>query len=313
MKYRFMAEQRGTHSVGKMARVLEVSRSGYHAWLGRAVSRRQGFETELTEEIREIQRGVKRRYGSPRVTAALRRVGRRVGHNRVARIMRKNGLQAHPQRRFRVTTKASASLPVADNVLGRNFGVGRVNTVWVSDITYIPTTEGWLYLAVVLDLCSRRVVGWAMSSRLSTQLVLRAFWMALLTRRPAKGLVFHSDRGSQYASHAFRGALRHAGAIQSMSRKGDCWDNAPSESFFNTLKIELMEGGKAFRSRQAAKAAIFEYVEVFYNRQRLHSSLGNVTPVEFEEALEGGCLDITQPEKPRLWPAKKVVSEASTA
>jgi transposase InsO family protein len=267
----------------------------------------------LTEEIREIQKEAKRRYGSPRVTAALRRAGRRVGHNRVARIMRKNGLQARPKRRFRVTTKASASLPVADNVLERNFGVARVNAVWASDITYIATTEGWLYLAVVLDLCSRRAVGWSMSSRLSTELVLRAFWMAVLSRRPAKGLVFHSDRGSQYASHAFRGALRHTGVIQSMSRKGDCWDNAPCESFFSTLKIELMEGGKAFRSRQAAKAAIFEYVEVFYNRQRLHSSLGNLTPVEFEEALEGGCQDTTQPEKMSLRPAMKVVSEASTA
>jgi len=313
MKYRFMAEQRGAHSVGKMAKVLEVSRSGYHAWVGRPASRRQGAEAKLTEQIREIQKEAKRRYGSPRVTAALRRAGRRVGHNRVARIMRKNDLQARPKRRFRVTTKASASLPVADNVLGRNFGVARVNTVWVSDITYIATTEGWLYLAVVLDLCSRRVVGWAMSSHLSKDLVLGAFWMAVLSRRPAKGLVFHSDRGSQYASHAFRGALRHAGAIQSMSRKGDCWDNAPRESFFNTLKTELMEGGKAFTSRQAAKAGIFEYVEVFYNRKRLHSSLGNVTPVEFEKALEGGCLDTTQPEKARLRPATKAVSEASTA
>jgi putative transposase len=288
MKYRFMAEQRGAHSVGKMAKVLEVSRSGYHAWLGRVPSRRQGAEEELTEEIRAIQKQAKRRYGSPRVAAALRRAGRRVGHNRVARIMRKNGLQARPKRRFRVTIKASASLPVADNVLARNFAVATVNTVWVSDITYIATTEGWLYLAMVMDLCSRRVVGWSMSSRLNTDLVLMAFWMGVLSRRPGKGLLFHSDRGSQYASHAFRGALSNAGAIQSMSRKGDCWDNAPSESLFKTLKIELMEEGKAFRSRQHAKAAIFEYVEVFYNRQRLHSSLGNLTPVEFEEALEGG-------------------------
>ena len=247
------------------------------------------------------------------MTAALRRAGRRVGHNRVARIMRKKGLQARPKRRFRVTTKASASLPVADNVLGRNFGVARVNTVWVSDITYIATTEGWLYLAVVLDLCSRRVVGWAMSSHLSKDLVLRAFWMAVLSRRPVKGLVFHSDRGSQYASHAFRGALRHAGAIQSMSRKGDCWDNAPSESFFNTLKTELTEGGKAFTSRQAAKAAIFEYVEVFYNRKRLHSSLGDLTPLEFEEAISGGSPGTTCSEKTRLRAATKAVSEASTA
>lgn len=313
MKYRFMAEQRGAHSVGKMAEVLEVSRSGYHAWLTRPESRRRGAEGELTEEIRGIQKEAKRRYGSPRVTAALRRAGRRVGHNRVARIMRANDLQARPKRRFRVTTKASASLPVAENVLARNFFVATVNAVWVSDITYIATTEGWLYLAMVMDLSSRRVVGWSMSSRLSTDLVLRAFWMAVLTRRPSRGLLFHSDRGSQYASHAFRAALRHAGMIQSMSRKGDCWDNAPSESFFKTLKTELMDGGKAFSSRQAAKAAIFEYLEVFYNRRRLHSSTGNMTPVEFEELISRGSADPTHLEKTRLRPSTKAVSQASTA
>jgi putative transposase len=190
MKYRFMAEQRGSHSVGKMAKVLKISRSGYYAWLGRPESRRQGAEAELTEEIREVQRKAKQRYGSPRVTAALRRAGRRVGHNRVARIMKENGLQARPKRRFRVTTKASESLPVAENVLGRNFGVATVNAAWVSDITYIATAEGWLYLAVVLDLCSRRVVGWSMGTHLSTELVLRAFFMAVVTRRPSTGLIF---------------------------------------------------------------------------------------------------------------------------
>ena len=313
MKYRFMAEQRGAHSVGKMAEVLGVSRSGYHAWQGRPESRRQGADRELTEEIQGIQKGAKRRYGSPRVTAALRRAGRRVGHNRVARIMKENGLHARPKRRFRVTTKAKASLPVAENMLRRNFAVATMNAVWVSDITYIATTEGWLYLAMVMDLSSRRVVGWAMSTRLSTDLVLRAFWMAVLARRPPKGLVFHSDRGSQYASHAFRAALQHAELIQSMSRKGDCWDNAPSEAFFKTLKTELMEGGKAFSSRQAAKAAIFEYVEVFYNRRRLHSSLGYVTPVEFEEAISGGSPSTTHPEKTSLRPATRAVSEESTA
>ena len=313
MKYGFMAEQWGAHSVGKMAKVLEVSRSGYYAWLGRPVSRRQGEETELTAEIHEVQRKAKSRYGSPRVTAALRKAGRRVGHNRVARIMRKNGLQARPKRRFRITTKASESLPVAENVVGRNFAVATVNTVWVSDISYIATVEGWLYLAVVLDLCSRRVVGWSMGTHLNTELVLRAFYMAALIRQPAKGLIFHSDRGCQYASHALRRALRNAGMIQSMSRKGNCWDNAPSESFFSTLKIELMEGGKAFRSRQEARAAIFEYVEVFYNRKRLHSSLGNMTPVEFEEIITGRCPTTTCPEKMRLRPSMKAVSEASTA
>jgi putative transposase len=313
MKYRVMVEQRGAHSVGKMAEVLGVSRSGYHGWLSRPESRREKAEGELTEEIREIQRGARRRYGSPRVTAALRRAGRRVGRNRVARIMRANDLQARPKRRFRVTTKASASLPVAANVLARNFVVATVNTVWVSDITYIATTEGWLYLAVVMDLCSRRIVGWSMSSRLSTELVLRALWMAVLSRRPPKGLAFHSDRGCQYASRAFRGALNHCEMIQSMSRKGDCWDNAPSEAFFKTLKTELMDGGKAFSSRQEAKAAIFEYVEVFYNRKRLHSSLGNLTPVEVEEAISGGSPSTTRPEKTRLRPATTAVSEASTA
>jgi putative transposase len=313
MKYHFMAEQRGIHSVGKMAEVLKVSRSGYNAWRGRPGSPHEAADRELTEEIRGIQRQSRRRYGSPRVTAALWRAGRRVGHNRVARLMRVNELSARPKRRFRVTTKASASLPVAENLLGRSFAVAKVNRVWVSDITYIATTEGWLYLATVLDLCSRRVVGWSMSTWLGTQLVLRAFAMAVLSRRPPKGLLFHSDRGSQYASHAFREALQRAGMQQSMSRKGDCWDNAPSEAFFKTLKTELMQGGKAFASRQAARTEIFEYLEVFYNRQRLHSSLGNVTPVEFEETIGEGCLDTTQPEKMRLRPATEVVSAESTA
>ena len=185
-----MDEQRGAHSVGKMAEVMGVSRSGYHAWLDRGESRRRAADQELDEEIRGIQKKAKRRYGSPRVTAALRRAGRRVGHNRVARIMKKSDLQARPKRRFRVTTKADPGAPAAENVLGRNFLVATVNRVWVSDITYIPTTEGWLYLAVVLDLCSRRVVGWSMSSRLATELVLRALCMAALRRRPPREYCF---------------------------------------------------------------------------------------------------------------------------
>jgi putative transposase len=313
MKYGFMAEQRGAHSVGKMAEVLGVSRSGYHAWVGRPESGRKHAERELEREIRGIQKKAKRRYGSPRVTAALRKAGRRVGHNRVARIMRENGLEARPKRRFRVTTKADPSAAAAENLLARNFVVQEVNRVWVSDITYIPTTEGWLYLAVVLDLCSRRVVGWSMSSRLGTELVLRALWMAVLRRRPPKGLLFHSDRGSQYTSHAFRKDLEYTGMRQSMSRKGDCWDNAPSEAFFKSLKTELMEGGKAFAGREAAKAAIFEYVEVFYNRARLHSSLGYISPVEYEEAISEGYSDTTSSDKMRLRPTTEVVSQESTA
>jgi putative transposase len=313
MKYRFMERERGAHSVGKMAEVLGVSRSGYHAWVGRAESGRKHAERELEREIRGIQKKAKRRYGSPRVTAALQKAGRHVGHNRVARIMRENGLEARPKRRFRVTTKADPRAAAAENLLARNFVVSQVNRVWVSDITYIPTTEGWLYLAVVLDLCSRRVVGWSMSSRLGTDLVLRALWMAVLRRRPPKGLLFHSDRGSQYTSHAFRKDLEYTGMRQSMSRKRDCWDNAPSEAFFKSLKTELIEGGKAFAGREAAKAAIFEYVEVFYNRTRLHSSLGYMSPVEYEEAISGGYPDTTSPDKMRLRPTTEVVLQGSTA
>ena len=204
--------------------------------------------------------------------------------------MRENGLQVRTRKRFRCTTKAAESRPVVPNVLDRAFEVSTVNSVLVSDITYISTGEGWLYLAGVMDLCSRRVVGWAMSSRLTTDLVLRTFWMAVMRRTPPKGVIFHSDRGSQYTSHAFVRALERCRMVQSMSRKGNCWDNAPAEAFFSTLKGELMDG-KAFRTRQDAQGAIFEYLEVFYNRQRLHSSLGYVTPVEYEDALSGGVLE----------------------
>jgi transposase InsO family protein len=270
-----------------MAGILGVARSGYYAWLDRSESARSRANRDLVEAIRKIQEKAKYRYGSPRVTAELRRAGMAVGRNRVARLMARNGLQARPKRRFRCTTKAAEARPVAENLLGRNFEVSRANVVWVSDITYIATSEGWLYLAVILDLSSRRVVGWSMSSRLTTDLVLRAFWMAVLSRKPPKGLMFHSDRGSQYTSKAFCRALERQRMIQSMSRKGNCWDNAPCEAFFATLKIELMDG-KAFASRRAAQAAIFEYMEVFYNRQRLHSSLGYHTPAEYEEAISRG-------------------------
>jgi putative transposase len=287
MKYHFMDGKRGIHSVERMAGVLGVSRSGYYAWQDRGESARRRANRDLAETIRGIQEKVKYRYGSPRVTEELRRAGMAVGHNRVARLMAHNGLQARTQRRFRCTTKAAESRPVAENLLGRNFEVSRTNVVWASDVTYIATSEGWLYLAVILDLCSRRVVGWSMSSRLTTDLVLRAFWMAVLSRNPLEGLLFHSDRGSQYTSRAFCKALERRRMIQSMSRKGNCWDNAPCEAFFATLKNELMDG-KAFAGRRAAQAAIFEYMEVFYNRQRLHSSLGYATPLEYEEAISAG-------------------------
>ena len=225
---------------------------------------------------------MKYRYGSPRVTEELRRRGYRVGHNRIARIMKENRLGRRPRKRCRSTTNSEHGLSVSENLLDRKFEVAAANRVWVSDIVYVATSEGWLYLCVVIDLYSRKVVGWSMSSRLKTDLVLQALMMGLLRRKPPAGLIFHSDRGSQYCSHDFKKLLEKNEIRQSMSRKGDCWDNAPCESYFKTLKIEL-SGGEAFPSRKAASTAIFEYIEVFYNRVRLHSSLGYLTPEEYEE------------------------------
>ena len=276
-----MREHRRSHSVEKMARVLEVSRSGYYKWLIRPESSRQQENEELIGRIREIQEDSRYRYGSPRVTEALHQRGYQVGHNRIARLMRGNGLGRRPQKRFRSTTNSKHEFPVAENLLNREFTVAQANQVWASDITFIATAEGWLYLCVVIDLYSRKVVGWAMSTRMTTNLVLAAFMMAIMRRRPPEGLLFHSDRGSQYCSYAFRARMKRYGMVQSMSRKGDCWDNAPVESFFKTLKSELT-GYRAFNDRKQARRAIFEYIEVFYNRQRLHSTLGYLTPEEFE-------------------------------
>ena len=273
MNYQFMAKHSGTYGVEKMARVLSVSRSGYYAWMDRPDCMRMCQKAELTEQIREIQRQVHHRYGTPRVTKELARRGRSVGHNRVARILREKGLGARPKRRFRVTTKSAQGPAVAENKLDRHFWAAAVNQKWVSDITYVATAEGWLYLCVIVDLYSRRVVGWSMGTSLATELVTAAFMMAVMQRRPPRGLMFHSDRGTQYASRAFRKGLARHGMLQSMSRKGECWDNACAETFFKTLKTELI-GQRIYRTREEAKAAIFEYIEVFYNRVRLHSYLG---------------------------------------
>lgn len=238
--------------------------------------------TALAKRIRKIQKKAHWRYGSPRVTGKLRREGITVSEKRVARIMRALELGRRRRRKFRLTTKSVHRHEPAPNLVERNFTVTAPNRVWVSDLTYVATAEGWLYLCVILDLFSRRVVGWSMSSSLATDMVVRAFLMAVLGRTPPAGLIFHSDRGVQYASTQFRSQLRSHRMQQSMSRKGDCWDNACAESFFSTLKEELI-GDTVFRSRDAAKRAIFEYIEVFYNRERLHSYIGNVPPVEFEE------------------------------
>lgn len=283
MKYEFIEQQRRYHRVEKMARVLNVSRSGYYAWRRREASCRAREDEQLTELIAEIQEHhAKYRYGSRRMTRALRARGRYVGRSRVARLMRENGLNARRRKKYRVTTMSAHKHSVADNLVDRQFRPEAPNTVWASDLTYIATAEGWLYLCVVIDLFSRRVVGWAMSRRLGTRMALQALWMAITGRGNPRSVIFHSDRGVQYASRRFRRVLRSRGFLQSMSRKGDCWDNACVESFFKTLKSELI-GTTIFESRAAAERAIFEYIEAFYNRVRLHSTLGYMSPAQFEE------------------------------
>jgi transposase InsO family protein len=265
--------------------MLGVARSGYYAWCAHPESARAQENRRLTTKIKTLFIYNKARCGSPRIHQALRQQGETCGRHRVARLMRQAGLVARHRRQYRATTDSAHTLPVAPNLLARQFTVTELDRVWVSDITYISTWEGWLYLAAVMDLASRRIVGWAMQTTLEQSLVLRAVTAALLARRPAPGLILHSDRGSQYASHAYQGLLADHGLRPSMSRKGNCWDNAPMESFFHTFKVEGMEE-TVFRTRAEARQAIFSFIEVWYNRQRLHSSLGYVTPDEYEKLLQ---------------------------
>ena len=281
MKFDAIEAEKANYSVALMCRVLEVSRAGYYASRGRPESHRAKANRQLSTKIHAVYETSRRTYGSPRVYLELRGGGHKAGRHRVARLMRREGLVARKKKRFRVTTQSNHSEPIARNVLARNFEVKKPNQVWVGDITYLPTADGWLYLAVLLDLHSRAVVGWAMSEYLDASLALAALRMALERRQPAPGLVHHSDRGVQYACEAYRGALAANGLVPSMSRKGNCWDNAPAESFFGTLKVELI-GDRVFPSRADARTEVFEYVEAFYNRTRRHSSLGYASPAEFE-------------------------------
>jgi len=264
-----------------MCRVLGVSRSGFYAWRKREPSATQVRREGLTERVREIHRDVKGRYGSPRMHAELAARGQACCVNWVAKLMREAGISANVTRRFVRTTDSNHSLPVAANVLARQFEVADPNAVWVADITVIPTREGWVYLAAVEDLFSRRVVGWSMDATMTSRLVVDAVGMAVSSRRPGEGVLAHSDRGSQYASEHDQRVLAGDGIVCSMSRKGDCWDNAPMESFFASLKKELVHR-EDYATREQAKASIFEYIEVFYNRVRRHSSLGYVSPAEYE-------------------------------
>jgi transposase InsO family protein len=265
-----------------MCRVLDVSRSGFYAWQN-SPSQKQRRDERLRSLIRIVHRTSKRRYGSPRVHAALKAQGERCSQKRVARLMREEGLFAVAKRRFRTTTTSDPTHPVAENLLDRQFTVERPNQVWVSDITHIPTREGWLYLAVVIDLFSRSVVGWAMECTLEARLATAALEMALGRRgTTGDGLLHHSDRGVQYTCGAYQRLLEAHGIRCSMSRRGNCWDNAVAESFFATLEKELIQESN-WQIREQARRAIFDFVEIWYNRQRRHSSLGYRTPAEFEQ------------------------------
>lgn len=232
--------------------------------------------------MHKISRGT---YGSPRITRALKKKGIVCGKNRVARLMRDNGITGKTKRKYKATTNSKHNYPVAENLINQNFNIDRPNQIWVADITYIPTDEGWLYLAAIEDLFQRKIVGWAMNSTMTRQLTLDALRQAVKRYRPPAGLIHHSDRGSQYASHEYQQALRDYQFITSMSRKGNCYDNACMESFFGTLKLELIYGNR-FKTRAEARQAVFEYIEVFYNRIRLHSSLGYMSPLEYEQAFK---------------------------
>ena len=264
---------------------MGVSRSGFYAWRKRGVCRRACEDERLKSRIISIHRASRQTYGSPRIHEELKLEGFRVGRKRIVRLMQEMGITARIPRRYRKTTDSKHNQPVSDNVLSRNFDVKGPNQVWVTDISYVWTWEGWLYLAVILDLFSRRAVGWSMAEHLRKELVLEALNMALGQRLPNGDLLHHSDRGSQYASSAYRDILQTHGITCSMSRKGDCWDNAVAESFFATLKTELIHR-RSWPTRREARSAIHEYIAMFYNTQRRHSYLGYLSPVEFEKLAE---------------------------
>jgi putative transposase len=282
-----IAQHVGEFSVRMMCAALQIAPATYYAWRGRRPSARVQEDTRLKVMVRRAHEQSRSCYGSPRIHVDLQAAGERVSRKRVARLMREERLRGKKRRGFRVTTDSAHLYPIAANVLSRGFAVEKINGLdraWGADITYLPTREGWLYLAVVLDLGMRAVVGWSMRASLESALCEEALEMALLRRRPGAGLLHHSDRGVQYASLAYRAQLERAGVVVSMSRRGNCWDNAVVESFFATLKCELVNGSD-WHTRNEARRDVFEYIEVWYNRQRRHSALGYLTPAEFERQL----------------------------
>ena len=269
------------YGVEEMCRALSVSRSGFYRWCNRSSSSRDRENEQLLVQIRQIHHDLDRIYGSPRMTQALRQRGFNCNHKRVERLMRINGIQSKRKRKFKITTHSKHKRAVATNLIQRDFAASKPNRLWTSDITYIRTQEGWLYLAVFLDVCSRRIVGWSMSHRINDGLVVNAFKKAKLQRQPLPGLIVHSDRGSQYCSRSFKELLDFNRYRQSMSSTGNCYDNAITESFFATLKTELIHE-KRYRTRNEARRDIFKYIEIIYNRNRIHSALGNFSPNQFE-------------------------------
>jgi putative transposase len=283
MRFRFIEDHRADYPVRTMCGVLGVSPAGYYVWRSSPESPRAAANRSLLNDIKQVHRDNRGCYGSPRIHARLQAQGRRASRGRIERLMRRHGIRAIMARPRRVrTTDSRHDLPIAPNLLDRSFVAAAPNQIWLADMTYIETDEGWLYLAAVMDMHSRRIVGWAMRDHLRTELPLAALRMAIQTRRPPAGLVHHSDRGVQYASGDYRCALQSTGIKASMSRKADCYDNAPMESFFHTLKTELVHH-RQYATREEAKRDIFGYIEGFYNRTRLHSAIGYISPIEMEQ------------------------------
>lgn len=281
MKYAMIKEESNRFPLRLMCRLLSVSASGYYDWRSRKPSRREEENRQLANKIKAIFDDEKSRAGALRITKRLNNEGTPAGRHRVAKIMRSNGWRARAAKKFKATTNSNHQLPVAPNLLQQNFSAHRPNEKWVSDITYIWTEEGWLYLAVVMDLCSRKVVGWALCERMTKQLVIDALQMAIWNRKPPRGLILHSDRGSQYCSHNYQKLLTLHGIVCSMSKRGDCYDNASMESWNHSFKVEAIHGEK-FVTRAIAKNHVFEYIEIYYNRKRLHSMIGYKSPELFE-------------------------------
>jgi transposase InsO family protein len=282
VKYAFIERHQTTFMVTRMCDMMEVSCSAFYDWLKRPESARSLEDRRLSEKVKKSHEKSRETYGARRIVKDLVEDDELISRTRVGRLMKQQDLKSKSKRKFKATTNSKHNHPVAPNLLDRKFQVERPDTVYAGDITYISTDEGWLYLAVLIDLYSRAVVGWAMSDRITAELANDALVMAVWKRKPNKGLMVHSDRGSQYASGLYQKTIKKHGFICSMSRKGNCWDNAPSESFFHTLKVEMIHH-RRYRTRQEAKQDIFEYIEVFYNRQRRHSTIGYHTPLGYEQ------------------------------